>query len=477
MNEIRKDYKNFKLLNEQTNQEAKTWVIHNVILLNEKFDRSTLHRLNSSIQRFDQKFGPYRSKLPALSKVLNDAEKGLYVVITGGASKKSAGHMLERMTLIYNILSNFFGRDLGALLKTPVFRTAVAMPERALNQIEHPEHNPKMIKKVFLAALKPDRIEREVFDRAYKNIPMPSLNWSEASNQLMGLCVNDLNELCGIEKVPAIIVDTENTENTEDLQENLSRIEERPEFALLQSAIGNIYNFVRDHNFSSSFINNVNRLSDELVDLINNQGLASRTYSYLTSLGGTITSQDPAARLLVQCTRVVQIFTTIKATWKANKDMFMGRVRNTGQIQPRDVDAIKSLITRALEKGGQIPSGLSKFTGMLTRISNPSGLDPNTIITEYYEHVIKKDLENNIYHIIKFDRNGAEGEPPPSERVNINDSRDKIRLPNQASLTRRGYTFEGWSTSSRGTPVLSVGDEYRPNASTTLYAVWSRPTP
>lgn len=205
MTQIRKEQKKFKLIYEEKVQTI-NWLENNAILITEGFDRSILHRLNSSISRFDQKFGPYKTRLPAIAKVLGDAEKGLYVVITGGTSKKSAAHMLERMTLIYNILSNFFGRDLHMLLKTPVFKTAMGMPDRALNMIDHPEHNQKMIKRVFIAALKPDKIEREVFDRVYKNIPMPSINWNEASRQLMGLCVNDLQELCGVEKVPAVIV-------------------------------------------------------------------------------------------------------------------------------------------------------------------------------------------------------------------------------------------------------------------------------
>jgi len=496
MNEIRKEYKNYKLLNEQLEHEAKTWVMHNVILLNERFDRSTLHRLNSSIQRFEQKFGPYRTKLPAIARVLSDAEKGLNVVITGGASKKSAGHMLERMTLIYNILSNFFGHDLQMLLKTPVFRTAIAMPDRALNMIEHPDHNQKMIKKILIAAIKPDKIEREVFDRIYKNIPMPSINWNETANQLMGLCVNDLQDLCGIERVPAIVVnekptDEETVAEVEALNEQLRAIEERPEFRLLQTAINNISTFANENNFTTNFKNKVKEISDQLVNLINDQSLSTRVENFFASAGGLISMNDPVARLLGQATRIVQTFTTIRQIWNSNKELFVTRTRNARTLNSADETAIKNLFTRALERGGQVASGLSRLN--IARIPDAPGLEPNVVADEFWEHVVKPELEraatgtapSGTTFQITFNTNGATdgARPSPISLTREQFTRgETIRLPEQGSLkkvqslvggTRNELTFRGWSDRANAT---DGEDQYTlsgvPRA-ITLYAVWT----
>ena len=487
MNEIRKEYKIYKPIIEETNTKAKSWVMHNVILLNERFDRSTLHRLNSSIQRFDQKFGPYRTKLPAISKVLDNAEKGLYVVLTGGASKKSAAHMLERMTLIYNILSNFFGRDLHMILKTPVLKVASDMADRALNTIEHPGHNHKMIKRVFASALKPDRVEREVFDRVYKNIPMPSLNWNEAANQLMGLCVNDLNELCGVEKVPAIIVDPEITnmnspetlQEPEVMQEQIDPVELRPEFRLLQTSLNNIYRFAEDHRFSDAFKSSVMSLSDQLIELINDQGLLSRLARGAVSLGGLITRNDPVGRMLAQATRVSQTFNTIKSAWNSNKDLILNRARTTRRMNAADLTAVENILERALERSGTIPGIFGRLN--IARVPDAPNLSPSDILKEFMDNVVRREIENITKYTITFEKGYATAGSAPSEmKVDIGSN---ITLPPKGDLDRVGrdnagntinYTFAGWGRAKSGDKVGDSGDVYTPERNTTLYAIWEK---
>lgn len=478
MNEIRKEYKEFKLINEDIRQDAKKYILSNVILLNEKFDRTNLHRLNSSIQRFDQKFGPYRTKLPAIAKVLQDAEKGLYIVITGGAGKKSAGHMLERMTMIYNIMSNFFGRDLNALLKTPVFRTAVAMPEKALNQIEHPDHNPKMIKKVFIAALKPDRVEREVFDRIYKSIPMPSINWNECSKQLMNLSVNDLNELCGIENVPAVVVNSSeanveagaNSEEQGVLQEQTRTIEERPEFQAIQRAVTQLLQIARENRLTN-FETAIKNLSDDLIELVRDQSLGTRAATFFSSLGGLLRQNDPAARLTAQAVRAVQTFSVVRRTWNQNKEFFLSRVSlNNNRLSDEDKDAIKQLLTRALERGGQLPGALASINPF--RIESYPGLSPEEIVDAYLG-VIENDIRTSGVYTITYDDNNADGGSLAKTEDTFRRGGPGITLPDGGSLTKAGYNFSGWSTSRTGSRVSTP---YTPTANVTLYARWTRST-
>lgn len=476
MTQIRKEQKEFKLISEEKTHTI-DWLEKNAVLITEGFDRSILHRLNSSISRFDQKFGPYKTRLPAIAKVLGDAEKGLYVVITGGTSKKSAAHMLERMTLIYNILSNFFGRDLHMLLKTPVFKTAVGMPDRALNMIDHPEHNQKMIKRVFVAALKPDKIEREVFDRVYKNIPMPSINWNEASKQLMGLCVNDLHELCGVEKVPAVVVNDSGSEesksesvNPDMIMEIFRSIEERPQYQLLQRAITQLQQIAREHGLTS-FNAAITNLSDDLLNLISSEDFGSRASTFFSSLGGLIRSNDPVQRLLSQATKAVQTFSAIRRVWNQNKEFFISRVRarGDGALNTQEEEAIKSLLTRGLERGGQIASGLRG----LTAIEPYSGLEPEAIRDAFME-IIRNEVGRGLVYIVTYNDNGArEGDLEKREDRFTIGSTTGITLPGKGTLSKSGFDFDGWSTSATAGsgPLRSP---YTPTGNVTLYARWVR---
>jgi hypothetical protein len=379
MSEIRKEHTNFKLLNEEKIKETELWLSENVIFLNEKIDRSTLHRLNSSITRFDEKFGPYRSKLPAIAKVLADAEKGLYVVITGNASKKSAGHMLERMSMLYNIFSDFFSRDLTTLLKTPVFRAACSSPEIALNAFEHPEHNHKMVKRCFVAALRPDRKEKDIFDRVYKNIPMPSVNWNEAAKQLMSLSVNELRNLSDIEKVPAVVVaDVE----PDFIQEQVLRdIEQDPRFQQLQRQIQRMIQFAGQYKIDH-IKDAANAMFEEMIDLLGSeQTLWGR-------IKGTVSS--PFKKLLSQAVMAVNTFNIVKNTWDRQKGVFIERQKAIGgEPTPRIVSAIEALFTRAAQRAGQIPSG---FTSLFRTEPYP-GLEPDTIISQFKIHVAEPELK------------------------------------------------------------------------------------
>ena len=72
MSQLRKEYKEFKHIQEENFREAaEAWTEENVILINERLNRNAIWRLNSAIQRFDNKFGKYRDRLPAISEILN----------------------------------------------------------------------------------------------------------------------------------------------------------------------------------------------------------------------------------------------------------------------------------------------------------------------------------------------------------------------------------------------------------------------
>lgn len=210
MSQLRKEYKEFKQFQEDIFMEAaEAWTEENVILINERLNRNAIYRLNSTIERFDNKFGPYKDKLPAIADILNNAENGLHLVITGKVGSRTTAQMLQRMSIMYNILSNFFSGDLGALLKTPAFRVAHEQADEKIDKIADRGHDIKAIRRTFASALKPNDQERMLFRRAYKSFDMPSLDWNMAAKQLSCLSCNELQDLAGIERVPMVVVDEE----------------------------------------------------------------------------------------------------------------------------------------------------------------------------------------------------------------------------------------------------------------------------
>jgi len=74
-------------------------------------------------------------------------------------------------------------------------------------------------------------------------------------------------------------------------------------------------------------------------------------------------------------------------------------------------------------------------------------------------------------YTVSFSANGGSGTAPSAQTV---DAGSAITLPNQGSLTRSGYTFDGWNTNSSGTGNnYNAGSPYTPTASITLYAKWN----
>ena len=221
MSQLRKEYKEFKQFQEDIFKEAaEAWTEENVILINERLNRNAIYRLNSAIERFDNKFGPYKDKLPAIADILNNAENGLHLVITGKVGSRTTAQMLQRMSIMYNILSNFFSGDLGALLKTPAFRIAHEQADEKIDKIADRGHDIKAIRRTIASALKPNDQERMLFRRAYKSFDMPSLDWNMAAKQLSCLSCNELQELAGIQRVPMVVVDEQpNVEANDDLEE------------------------------------------------------------------------------------------------------------------------------------------------------------------------------------------------------------------------------------------------------------------
>jgi len=71
---------------------------------------------------------------------------------------------------------------------------------------------------------------------------------------------------------------------------------------------------------------------------------------------------------------------------------------------------------------------------------------------------------------VSFNANNGSGTVPDDQSVNPGSS---IVLPDGDELSRGDYVFDGWNTNANGTGTnYSVGFDYRPTSSITLYAKW-----
>lgn len=73
-------------------------------------------------------------------------------------------------------------------------------------------------------------------------------------------------------------------------------------------------------------------------------------------------------------------------------------------------------------------------------------------------------------YTVTFNANGGSGTPPASQTVTSGNS---ITLPSGSGLSRSGYSFVGWSTSSSsGAGYYQAGSSFTPTGNVVLYAMW-----
>lgn len=208
MSLLRQEYAKSKTHKEKIVSEAAiNWLAENVILINEKIDRTTISRLIDSIQKFEDTFGKFADKLPTISSYLTAAEQGLQQVITGKANERKASAMLKKLTILYFTFSDFFSRDLPVLLKAKMFNAAKEQPDVRLDMLRNRNgmfYDPYLVRDTFINALTPTREEKKLLSKIYRSALLPKLNAQEIANELMSLTFNELQELTEVGKVPLV---------------------------------------------------------------------------------------------------------------------------------------------------------------------------------------------------------------------------------------------------------------------------------
>lgn len=127
------------------------------------------------------------------------------------------------------------------------------------------------------------------------------------------------------------------------------------------------------------------------------------------------------------------------------------------------------------DQGSIIKSGFT-FDGWSTNplgsgnnFSAQSSYIPNSNITLYAVWV----QDSVATYVIDYAPNGADSGAPSinTQSVNVGGS---LTTASRGTLMKSGYSFNGWSTSPYGTPLIPANSSYTPSSDTTLYAVWSQ---
>lgn len=204
---LREEYKQQKQQKDKmVTEAAEAWVVDNVILINEQINRRTVDRLIKSISKFDEVFGPYKEKLPALASMLDAAEEGLEKVVTGRANDKKASDQLQRLNYLHSSFSRFFTKDLPVLLNSPLFSAARENPMARLDVLQPKNgkrYNPASIRDAFKHALEPSGEDLKFIRKIYRK-KVPLVDAMAMANQMLQLSFNELQDLTGMGKVAMV---------------------------------------------------------------------------------------------------------------------------------------------------------------------------------------------------------------------------------------------------------------------------------
>jgi len=216
---LREEYSRQKAeKNKAINEAAVQWVLENVLLLNETFNREALQRLQGSIMKFDSTFAPFASKVPEVKKSLDDAVELMNRITMGEKVTRSDGrlrltdeekesikepatYMVKYLSVMYNNLSRFFNKDMKVMLEFPIFRKAMENPTTPLKDLAEANR----LKKAILHALVPSPESQAILQRMYRSMDLPSLNYRQIADELLNLSVSDFRKLTQVEKVPLVV--------------------------------------------------------------------------------------------------------------------------------------------------------------------------------------------------------------------------------------------------------------------------------
>lgn len=352
MSDLRKELEEKKLAEQRMIAEAaESWVQDNIVLISEKLNRNAVNKLTNSILKFDEKFGPYKSKLPEVQEIIDNAETGLQLVVTGKTSESRATDMLRKLSMIYTMLSEFFSSDLPALLRTPLFRAAKENPEMRLDSITAPGHNPKAISAAFSTALRPSKDELKMLGRVYKNIAMPNLKAESIAKQLLTMTFAELSDIAQMDKVPMVAVEKDSEPEASAVTDSAPLTEEEvideqknqdsiAQVAEMLGQLTTLFNSVPE--LKASPLNNaVINLRKEAQKAISGGRLGA-----IMSQGLGAVFRNPEGKVLAQGQMAIELFKKLGQAWPKLAPLF-----SDDQFTAEEQESMTKILQKELDGG------------------------------------------------------------------------------------------------------------------------------
>lgn len=366
MTSLREEYSKYKNnKNKMINEAAVQWVLENVILLNETFNREALQRLQSSITKFDSIFSPFAAKIPEVKKSLDDAIELMNRITMGEkitkkdgrlklsddekeAIKEPATYMVKYMSVLYNNLSRFFNKDMKVLLDFPLFKKAAENPSTPLKDLADQER----MRKALLHALEPSVEAKAILERMYKSMELPTLNYEKIADELLNLSIEELRELTQVDRVPLVASIEKSNKNKQQTTEEAKStnpkaisesLEEEEEEHQILKEFGEI-----DQNQIDNVVKGIQRIQGiirgfpELQEL--NQALDElRSQAMATIAKGGILSGRKAQTIAATANMVYAFFDKIGELWPKIKPL----IPDDRPLTEEEIDNIETLLIRA----------------------------------------------------------------------------------------------------------------------------------
>jgi hypothetical protein len=394
---LREEFGKHKLEKQKAiNEAAISWVLENVILLNETFNREALQRLQGSISKFDSTFKPFASRVPELKQSLDDAIEimnkitmGEKIVKKGGkirltdeekdSIKEPATYMVKYLSLLYNNLSRFFNKDMKALIDFPVFRKAKENPHTPLKDLVESDR----MKKAILHALVPSSDASAIMKRMYKTMELPTLNYGKIADELLNLSLDDFLKLTKVDKVPLVVTPDETKTESQGVQNAEDDVLTEEEQAVLKE-IGEIdtaqlTNIVK----SLQKIQGVVRAVPELQNL--GQALDSlRAQAQANIAKGGVLSGVKGRTIAATANMVYTYFEKIGKLWPQLKTLF--DTAEGRQMSEQEIANVQAILTKA-------QGGLMAKIGNWWKTRALPGLAPSQIAEEIM-NVVRAGQEN-----------------------------------------------------------------------------------
>lgn len=398
MRNLRQEYqKNKEIKNQIITEAAVEWIDSNVVIINEKINRSSVNRLVSSIAKFEETFAPFEQKVPTITAIVDGCEENLQMVLTGKAGDKKASEVLEYLSFVYNLFSTFFSKDLPVVLKAKMFRVAQENPGVRLDSLTG-SFNVDAASKAFAHAIEPSPEELKLIGKVLKAKSIPKIDSRKIAEELMALSYDDLVELTSIQKVPLATtpkkLDPEDTVVSEGMILREQRLLMEASIEDIGKKIDTLKQIVTQTGIQA-IAEPINKLHSEINAFEATPAFEQIKQTITAQVGrdGTAITdlfKSKGGILIKQANMAIELFNALGQAWPKIKSAV--DFQNPSE---QDINNIKAIITKAVS-GGVFKKAAQAF-GLATKPY--PGLSPEEVMnaivsSEQQTNESKRDNKN-----------------------------------------------------------------------------------